>query len=305
MRRRALIGAGVGAFGAWRLLGPQTGRRRQPRLNPLPIPGRSLFTASGVEYFLRETGPVGARPLILIHGWVYDSLLTWHRLVPLLDDRLRIVLMDQRNHGGSERIHTRHSIETVADEIAEVMEVAGYPDADVMGYSMGGMVAMSLAHGHPARVRRLVLAATTAHRSMDPRLQKAVLVLGRALWRLSPMDGARVSNLAFRYLEAIQPEYSTWVWDRLLDRDPDLAYWGGRAIVDFDFRSRAGSLTQPVLVVIPTRDQLISPADQYQLAGLLAAPTVVELVGVGHEAVFTRAAEMAAAINEFLDKEPA
>jgi len=271
----------------------------------LPIPGRSVFIPGGIEYFLRETGPVGARPLILIHGWVYESLLTWHRLVPLLDDRFRVVMIDQRNHGGSDRIHRPYSIEGVADEMAAVMAVAGYPSADVLGYSMGGMVAMSLAHRHPARVGNLVLAATAAHRKVNPRVERAVLMAGRALWRLSRVDGAAVTNLAFRYLKAIQPEYQTWVWDRLLDRDPDLAYWGGRAILDFDFRAEAGNLTQPTLVVIPTRDQLIAPADQYELAGLLAAPTVVEVVGVGHEAVFTRAGDLATAVTDFLEKEPA
>jgi pimeloyl-ACP methyl ester carboxylesterase len=253
------------------------------------------------EFQVRETGLSDAPPVVLIHGWVYDSIETFSRLVPFLIDRFRVVMIDQRNYGGSSRLYEDYEIETVADEVAAVLDVLDVRQATVVGYSMGGMVAQSLARRHPGHVRRAVYAATAAFPMRRPGLDAVAMVLLRILWKLGNLEGARISRAVLRNAGAFGPEHDRWMWDVMLARDVELNMRALRAVKRFDSRKWIAQVSSPTLVVIPTRDQVIRPRLQYELAGLLEDPTILEL-DARHEAIFTHAAQIADAIVEFAEK---
>jgi pimeloyl-ACP methyl ester carboxylesterase len=252
------------------------------------------------EFFVRETGDQDAPPLVLMHGWLYDGLATWHRVVPDLAASHRVIIPDLRNHGKSDRIRTRFEIADAADEMAlllQRLDVAGVP---VVGYSMGGMVALELALRHPGMVDRLVLAATASAPVQWPRwLTVPGLIAGRALSRI---DRTLLPRLAYRYLTmtgVFAEEHHEWLWQILLDRDTDLYYEAGFSILRFDARDRVGRLAIPVRSIIPTRDQLIPAAHQRETARIAGAD-VVEIQGARHEAVMTHPAEFVKAIADFV-----
>lgn len=295
--------AGLAAAGwvTWRAFGPEP----HPRFvgvqeRPVRFPGRSVLVGQN-EFFVREAGLPDAPPLVLIHGWVYDSLGTWHALVDRLAAGNRIVAIDHRNHGKSDRIRGRYSIDQAADEVAGVLDAVGLGRVPVVGYSMGGMIAQSLARRHPGRVERMVLAATAAFPMPQQRmLTRAAFAVGRGIGRLSGYEGARVSYEYLMRTGTFERRNARWLWSYLLDRDVNLYYEGGNAIWRFDARTWVGRLDHPALVIIPTRDQLIPPAAQYELASLLRHAEVVEIVGARHEANWTHAPEMAKAIEGFV-----
>ena len=98
-----LFGAIVAGWLGWRLFGPEVPRRYQPpQVRPLRVPGRSVFVGER-EFFVREVGSPAAQPLVLIHGWSLDAEMTYHRIVPELATRYRVVMPDLRNHGKSAR----------------------------------------------------------------------------------------------------------------------------------------------------------------------------------------------------------
>jgi pimeloyl-ACP methyl ester carboxylesterase len=254
------------------------------------------------EFFVRELGPVEAPPLVLIHGWVYDSLVTWHRVMFRFAERRRVIAVDLRNHGRSERIPGAFGIADLADQVAGMMDALGIPAADVVGYSMGGMTAQELARRHPGKVRRLVLAATAARPLRYPRwISGPVFVIGRALARLDPLLFPRIGYAYLRRTGTIPPEHAAWLWQELVDRDVDLYYEAGFAIRRFDASGWVGRLDKDVLCVVPGADQLIPPRRQRETAALIPGSRVVELPGARHEAVLTHADEIAAAVEEFLD----
>lgn len=264
-------------------------------------PGRTVFVGQR-EVFVRELGSPDAPPIVLIHGWAYDSEVTWFTVAPVLAERYRVYMIDQRNHGKSDWTRGRYSIEDVADEVAGAMTALGLSAVPVFGYSMGGMVAQSLAKRHPMMVTKLILGGTAARPIAVRRaLSKVLFWLARGVARISMIEGARVSYAFMRRVGGVAPEHGRWLWEELLDRDPTLYYEGGFAIWRFDSRGWVGKLTQPALVIIPTRDALVRPADQYELASLLRDPEVVELIGSGHESIITRGAEMAKLVLSFLD----
>jgi len=300
MSRRAAKAA-FWAWLVWRLLGPEVGPRHAGRQVRPPGPSGRLVRAGANEFLVREAGPPDAPPIVLVHGWLYDSMMTWHRVVPLLAEHHRVTLVDLRNHGKSDRIRSRFDIADLADEVARLLDVLGIAGAPVVGYSMGGMTAMELAVRHPGRASHLVLGGTAAHPVDRPRwLSVPLFVGGRALSRI---DRYLLPRLAYTYMTRMRvfpPEHGAWLWSSLLDRDTDLYYEGGFAILRFDARDRVGSIAAPTLCIIPTDDQLIPARLQRETAELIPGSSVVELVGARHEAVITHAEEIAKAIRGFV-----
>ncbi|HSN89877.1 MAG TPA: alpha/beta hydrolase [Anaeromyxobacteraceae bacterium] len=108
------------------------------------------------------------RPLVLLHGGGSTVQTSFGALLPLLARRHRVIAPEQQGHGHTPDADRPLSFEQMADDTAALLERLGVRDADVLGYSNGGLVAMQLARRHPALVRRLVLASSYFERSGMP-----------------------------------------------------------------------------------------------------------------------------------------
>jgi pimeloyl-ACP methyl ester carboxylesterase len=285
----------------WRLLGPEVPPKFEgPQERPLDVPGRTVSVGRS-EFLVREAGPPDGPPIVLLHGWLYDSLATWHRVLPHLSADRRVVMIDLHNHGKSDRTRGRFDIADAADEVALVLARLGLGGVPVVGYSMGGMVAMALVDRHPGLVSRMVLGGTAAHPVDRPRwLTVPIFLAGRAMARFDRLGLPRISHRYLLHVGAVERHHAAWLWDQLLDRDPDLYYESGFAILRFDFTDRAKFVEIPTMVMIPTRDQLVLPRVQYATAAAIPGAEIVEIVDAGHEAVLTHATEVAKAIREFV-----
>jgi pimeloyl-ACP methyl ester carboxylesterase len=210
-------------------------------------------------------------------------------------------MVDLRGHGRSARIRGRVGVDDLADETAAVMDSLGLGAVDLMGYSLGGMVAQALVRRYPGRVNRLVLAATAARPVWWPRwVTVPVFLLGRAAARFDRLVAPRI---AYRYLTrtgAIPAQYGAWLWESLLDRDVDLYYQAGFAILRFDGSDGLRRIDVPTLSIVPTEDQLIPPSRQRETALALQDNRIVEVQGARHEMVMTHPEEVAKAVRGFL-----
>lgn len=253
---------------------------------------------------MRETGSDSARPLVLIHGWGFDGEMNYYKVIPGLAEQFRVVVPDHRNHGRSDQIRGPVEVEDLADEIVGMLDQLGYRVVDVLGYSLGGMAAQVIAHRYPDRVRRLVLAGTAAF-PVD-RFRPAAMVgfwLARAVARLSKTEAV---ILTYRFLlrsGIVERRHARWLWAAMLNRDPTLFYESGKAAWRFDSRSWVGEIEAPVLVIIPTNDQVVPTRTQRELAALVDAHRVVEVAGAGHESILSRPDEYVAAVTAFLSEE--
>lgn len=99
----------------------------------------------------RGKGP----PVLLIHGTGSTSEF-WGKAADRLAERCHVVTYDRRGTGRSASLLTAHH-DTHAEDAAEIVRGLGMGDVTVLGWSMGGIVALCLAHRHPELVRRLVL----------------------------------------------------------------------------------------------------------------------------------------------------
>lgn len=114
----------------------------------------------------------GAETIVLVHGFGSSRRQNWKD--PSWCDTLtmagyRVIAMDCRGHGESDKPHTTpgYGHDEMANDVIAVMDDAGIESAFVMGYSMGGYIAVHLAAQRPERVRKLIVAGV-GENYLDP-----------------------------------------------------------------------------------------------------------------------------------------
>lgn len=102
------------------------------------------------------------RPLLLITGLGSD-LRDLTQMIRMLADDFLVVAMDNRGAGLSDKPDEPYSMEVMATDAYAVLQDAGIESAAVLGYSMGGRIALELTLQHPERVGHLILLGSGAH----------------------------------------------------------------------------------------------------------------------------------------------
>lgn len=286
----------------WRLFGPTLRPRfAPPQEHPWRLPGRTVFVGDE-EFLVREAGSGDGDPVLLIHGLGGSSLTEWYQVAPKLATERRVLMVDYRSHGLSPVVNERFEVEDVADDIVGVLDALGLGQVAVVGYSMGGAVAQTIANRHPGRVSKLVLISTfSAHTGLMGRLRQAGALLTRAWERFTGTGTPEVRSTYLLRVGAVERKHSRWLWQETHRRHTEAAAEASLALLRFDSNSWVGRLDVDTMLIIPTGDQLVPPRWQYELAGLIPNATVVEIPGARHEVVWTHPERIAEAIISFLE----
>lgn len=130
------------------------------------------------------------RPLVLLHG-AYMTIEMMGAILPGLAETRQVVAVEQQGHGRTADVDRPLAYEQMADDTAGLMRHLGIGAADVVGYSMGGGVALQLAIRHPGLVRRLVVAsAAFAEDGMHAAALKMFPSITPELFAGSPIEEA-------------------------------------------------------------------------------------------------------------------
>ena len=113
-----------------------------------------LKTGIRVRYAFK--GDPSGIPVILLHGYG-DSWFSFSPILPLLDNRYRVYVLDQRGHGDSDRPPGNYALKQFAEDVLAFMDAVNVHRATVVGHSMGSFVAQHVAAIAPGRVNKLVL----------------------------------------------------------------------------------------------------------------------------------------------------
>src|SRR5690349_10510736 len=116
-----------------------------------------LAPINGLQLYYESYG--SGAPLVLLHGGYGTTAVFGDRVPQLATDR-RVIAVDLQGPGRTADIDRPLSLEAMAGEIAALITYLDLGQADVMGYSLGGGVALRTAIDHPELVRRLILVST-------------------------------------------------------------------------------------------------------------------------------------------------
>lgn len=95
-------------------------------------------------------------PIVLLHGSFMTITNNWTGMMPRLAKSRRVIAVELQGHGRTADINRDFSYENLADDVAALLDYLKIERADVLGYSMGGGVAMQVAIRHPEKVRKVV-----------------------------------------------------------------------------------------------------------------------------------------------------
>jgi pimeloyl-ACP methyl ester carboxylesterase len=242
-------------------------------------------------------------PLLLVHGFG-GAAWNFSELVPLLPGR-RLLVPDLPGHGGSSPLPAT-SLAGFADVLATLLD----GPTDVVGHSMGGVVALRLAERHPALVRRLVLAAAAGISSSTRLSEIAILLAG--IVQPARLAGRRADHVArsprlrkllFGGLEVANPDLLTERAVHGFLRGPTMhtdVLNAGLALVADDPRQDLDRVRCPVLVLCGARDGQVPLADAFEYARRLRAPLRV-IADCGHLLIGERPDVCARAVLEFTE----
>ena len=107
-------------------------------------------------------------PVMLIHGVGADGT-SWDEIAGILARDFRTLRLDLRGHGRSGHIEGALVLDDFVRDVVDVFDACGVATADIVGFSLGGMIAQGVALQHAARVRRLVLLSAVAGRTSEER----------------------------------------------------------------------------------------------------------------------------------------
>ena len=114
-------------------------------------------------------------PLVLLHGFS-DSLDDWYNYsyVDSLKDVYRLILIDLRGHGLSDKPHDseEYTVEILASDIIAVLDEIGIDKAHFWGYSMGGHIGLGLSKHYPERFLSFILGGITPQKIDEKMLEK-------------------------------------------------------------------------------------------------------------------------------------
>ncbi|MCB0648798.1 MAG: alpha/beta hydrolase [Saprospiraceae bacterium] len=155
---------------------------------------------NGIEVYYEIYGQ--GEPLVLLHGAFFTIEMNWGPLINELSKARKVIAIEFQGHGHSPYFGRAMDIETLAEDVRDVMDYLKVGKADVAGYSMGGSVAYQFAVQYPDRLNKLIIISAT-HKSAG-----WLPVANEGLEDLSPeiFDDSPLKTM----YEAVAPDKTKW-----------------------------------------------------------------------------------------------
>jgi pimeloyl-ACP methyl ester carboxylesterase len=262
------------------------------------------ITATSVQVARTALGPVGYQevgsgpPLVLIMGYA-GTIQTWEpQLVDTLARRYQVVIFDNAGIGRTGALPAPLSIDAMADQTSALITTLGLGRPDVLGWSMGGMIAQALAVLHPGQVRRLVLCASFpgVGTVIPPQAKIDDLTNGNGLSVMFPADQPMAAAAFVAGAESYPDAEAASAGVVAAQGQAALSWFHG----DDPAGRETARITAPTLVADGTEDQLDATANARAIARLIPGAKLVLYPDAGHGFLFQEGASFAVTVGTFL-----
>jgi pimeloyl-ACP methyl ester carboxylesterase len=267
----------------------------------------SVVLPNGVTLAYVEFGKRQGPPVVLVHGYT-DSARDWVPLVPYLDQASRLILVDLRGHGGSSKPECCYALVDFAYDVKLLLDKLQIERADIVGHSLGSIIAQTLAELWPERVHDVILISSTGasrgacqpppvqsktsafdwhaeiaklHDPIDPESPFMIA------WYSSPTP---VDEEFIRRQRRDAAAIPVQVWHAVLDE----------GLSDLNPQSTLPKLIAKTLLIWGGKDPIFGKCHRDALRKALPAATVKIFPALGHNPFWEDPVAVAAVINPFL-----
>lgn len=259
----------------------------------------SMMSANHADFYYELHG--SGQPIILISGYTCDHL-NFASILDSLSQRFQVLILDNRGIGQTKDDSVPLSVELMARDVMALANALDLKKPHIVGHSMGGTIAQSIAIQFPDAISNLVLLATAAK------------------WRTAMLD-ALASLLLLRQkdtdFDTIFSCLLPWIFDEKFLSNPEKVLWFKHALLSnphpqsladqerqfqvlkhWDGRNQLQHIKAPTLVGYGIQDLISLPQDAFYLANNISGAKLVEF-DCAHDFSLSVPKELAKAIMEF------
>lgn len=243
--------------------------------------------SNGITLYYETYGE--GKPLVLIAGIGYP-LWVWHRMIPRLEAKVRVIAFDNRGVGQSDKPQGPYSAQMMAEDTVGLLDALGLHKAAVLGHSMGGFIAQAIALGHPERVDKLILCSTNFGGPHH------VPVTPEAMAVLSDVSGDPVERFRRGIEVSVAPGWAQsnpeivqeWIDFRLREPIDPVPYQAQLAVglslipEEASFEDKLKNVKSPTLILFGKHDKVVPPANAQLLAARIPDSSIHILPDAGH-----------------------
>ena len=246
-----------------------------------------------------EIAGEGGPTVVMLHG-LGGGRMSFEPQMAALSDRYRLVAWDMPGYGQSRPL-PQMTWTTLAQAAVALIDHLGVAEVDLLGHSMGGMIAQEVVASYPDRVRRLVLAGTnSAFGSGEFRTQFLAQ-------RLAPIEAGKTPGeiapalIAGMVGEDPDPEATQSAIASMQAIPPQAYRQALECLVTFDRRAALERIAKPTLLIAGGKDKVAPPGVMQRMASTIRGSRYQEIAGAGHLLYAERPVAFTAALAQFLD----
>jgi pimeloyl-ACP methyl ester carboxylesterase len=253
---------------------------------------------TGVRLRYAEQGDPSGQPVIMLHGYS-DSWFSYSRILPLMDAKYHIYVLDQRGHGDSDRPASGYTFTDFAADVLAFMDAKGLKEATIVGHSMGSFVAQHVAARAPERVTRLVLvgSATTVRNDVVFELRRNVNGLQ------DPVPSKFVREFQSGILSQPVPEQ---FMERVISESLKLPARVWHAVmagmIASDSRANLSNIKAPTLVIWGDQETVFPRSEQDALVSAIPGAVLKVYPKTGHSPNWEQPVEFAKDLKDFISR---
>ncbi len=260
----------------------------------------SYLSVDGNRLYYEDSG--SGHPVLFLHG-LGSSTRDWFEQIPCFEKQYRVLRLDLRGHGRSDRPQGPYHMAAFARDVAVLLRKLDAGPAHVVGLSMGGMVALQLAVDAPQLVRRLVVVNSAADLRLKTWEDVWFYVSRRAAVQTLGMRrvGRLIANRLF--VKPNQDELRQEFIKRWAENDKQGYLWSLDAIMGWSVADQLSSVSIPTLFM-SSDDDYTPVSEKNRMAAAMPEAELVVIEDARHALPVERPAVFNTILKDFLGRSP-
>jgi pimeloyl-ACP methyl ester carboxylesterase len=273
-----------------------------------------LIERDNLRWHVVTSGPPDAPPVLLLHCWTGNWTL-WEKTLEALDGKFRFIVPDHLGFGRSDKPRGDHyGIDKQAERSRFILNHFGCERACVMGHSMGGQIALTLAGMYPETVERLIVVDPAVTGKLHSLATAGLLWMAMVRWGMDgivealirlvlrfPIVGLQLARVYFPRPAAHREAALYWEQQVIADGQLHSAAWAERSIVSWDVTPVLNRITAPTLAIWGVDDYCVPISECAVLERHISVFRALRLPAIGHFPMIEAWPAFSQEITAFLD----